>query len=50
MNLFGQKTEKAKRIPTDTFETIPYRGVYQNGIIEDYDGRYSKSYKIPEIN
>lgn len=41
---------KKKRVPTDTYETIPYRGVYQNGIIEDYDGHFSKSYLIPDVN
>ena len=32
------------------YETIPYRSVYQNGIIEDYNGRFSKMYKIPDVN
>lgn len=41
---------KIKRVPKDTYESIPYRGVYQNGIIEDYDGNFSKTYPIPEIN
>ena len=45
-----QKTSKVKKIPKDTYESIPYRGVYQNGIIEDYDGNFSKMYPIPEIN
>ena len=46
----AKNAKKQNRIPTDVYETIPYRGVYQNGIIEDYDGHFSKMYRIPEIN
>lgn len=48
-----QKQKKAKKnshIPKDTFESIPYRSVYPNGIIESYDGRFSRSYSIPQAN
>ena len=31
-------------------DTIPYLNVYKNGIIEVSEGRFSKSYKIPEVN
>lgn len=44
------KSAKSSRIPKDVYETIPYRGVYQNGIIEDYEGHFSRMYRIPEIN
>lgn len=44
------KKNVKKNIPTDVFETIPYRSVYKNGIIEDYDGMFSKTYMIPDVN
>ena len=44
------KNTKSNKVPTDTFETIPYHGVYQNGIIEDYNGRFSRTYQIPDVN
>lgn len=37
-------------IPKDVFETVPYKQVCPNGIIEDYDGHYSKSYRIGDTN
>lgn len=45
-----QKEKKKKRIPTTVMESIPYRSVYKNGIIEDYDGRFSKTYRLKNTN
>ena len=61
MGLFSKKqpTETAKpksftrnrqRIPKDVLDSIPYKSVYPNGIIEDYDGRFSKSYLLKDTN
>lgn len=38
------------RIPRNVLETIPYRSVYPNGVIEGLDGRFSKSWKIGNAN
>ena len=37
-------------IPQNVSDSIPYKGVYQNGIFELEDSRFSKSYKLPEMN
>lgn len=59
MGLFGSgkkdnkntsTTAKNTRIPKDVIESIPYRSIYRNGIIEDYDGRFSKSYRLQDTN
>lgn len=48
----NKKTSKKSKskIPTDVMESIPYRSVYPNGIIEDYNGRFSKSYRLMDTN
>ena len=38
------------RIPRNVLDSIPYRSIYPNGIIEDYDGRFSKTYRIKDAN
>ena len=38
------------RVPKDVAESIPYRSVYPNGIIEDYDNNFSKTYRIDDVN
>lgn len=45
-----KKIKRTKRIPKDVMDSIPFRGVTPSGIIEDYDGRYSKTYRIREAN
>lgn len=37
-------------VPKTAAESIPYLGVYKNGIIEVEKGRFSKSYIFPEMN
>lgn len=47
------KPEKKKenRVPRDVLESIPYKTTYPTlGIIEDYDGGFSKTYRIGEAN
>lgn len=47
------KKEKEKlldEIPKSVSQSIPYRGVYENGIIEVSVNKFSKTYKIPETN
>ena len=54
MGLFkkGNKTttQKGGRIPKNVMESIPYKWVNKNGIFEDYDGRFSKTYRILDTN
>lgn len=45
-----KKVSSNRRIPKDVHESIPYKSVYPNGIIEDYDGCFSKSYRIEDAN
>lgn len=46
-----KKQSANTRVPKDVIETIPYRSVYPAlGIIEDLDGRYSKSYRLQDAN
>lgn len=53
-NVFGKSADKKKstkiEIPKTVQKTIPYRAIYKNGIIEDCDGRYSKSYFLEDVN
>ena len=37
-------------IPKTVQQSIPYIRVYENGIIETEKGRYSKSYKLDDVN
>lgn len=50
-----QKNKKNKptsklSIPKTVQKTIPYKAIYRNGIIEDYDGKFSKSYFLEDVN
>lgn len=47
-----KKSNKANtRLPRDVQESIPYKTTYpKQGIIEDYDKCYSKTYKIEDCN
>ena len=45
-----KKTNANRRVPHDVYETIPYKSIYPNGIIEDYNGGFSKSYRIEDAN
>ena len=54
MGLFGEKKKKTKKAveakPTTAAESIPYLHVYEDGLIEVAEGRFSKSYILPDIN
>lgn len=54
--MFGNsKTKKAKNnktqhIPENLSQSIPYKQVYQNGVIEIRDGVFSRTYELPSAN
>lgn len=51
-SLFETKKKKKKKleIPKTVQKSIPYKAIYLNGIIEDNDGRFSKSYFLEDVN
>ena len=46
----GPKSNKIIRVPVTVQDSIPFKNVYANGIIEDYNGRFSKTYPIGSTN
>ena len=50
MSKNAKKTEILEEIPKTVSDSIPYVGVYKNGIIEVTTNRFSKSYVIPDVN
>lgn len=44
------KKSKSTTYPQTNAESIPYIGVYENGIFEIEEGVYSKTYKLPPLN
>ena len=54
-NAANTKSKQMKKSPlTDVPKTvqgsIPYLGVYENGIFQNDENTYSKVYKIPDMN
>lgn len=45
-----KKKKSGKVIPKTVQRSIPYKAIYQNGIIEDNDGRFSKMYFLEDAN
>lgn len=45
-----QKVAKIDKLPKDVKDSIPLRGFMRNGIIETYEGTFTKSYKIHDVN
>ena len=45
-----KKKDKNIHLPQTVSESIPYKYIYSNGIIEIENGKFSKSYKIPDVN
>ena len=45
-----KKPEILEEIPKNVSDSIPYRGVYKNGVIEVSTNRFSKSYRLPDTN
>lgn len=41
---------KIDRLPTNVRESVPFRGVLPNGIIESYAGTFTKSYRLKDVN
>lgn len=44
------KNQIKKKVPKTVQDTIPYTGVYKNGIIETTEGHFTKSYQLKDIN
>lgn len=42
--------KEAMNVPKTAQDSIPYMGVYENGIIQVKDNLFSKMYDVPEIN
>lgn len=52
-NFSNQKNKIKKKsggVPKTAQKTIPYKSIYKNGIIEDYNGNFSKSYFLEDVN
>lgn len=45
-----EKIQVLDEIPRSVSDSIPYRGVYKNGVIEVSPNKFSKSYKLPGAN
>ena len=45
-----KKKKQAPVVPQTVTDSIPYLHVFENGIIEISEGKYSKSYRIPAVN
>lgn len=59
MGLFSTNKNSTKKnskkpspldVPKTAQESIPYQGVYENGIIQVTDNVFSKAYRIPDMN
>ena len=46
----GKKKENPFEVPKTAHDSIPYQGVYENGIIQVSDNLFSKVYEIPDMN
>ena len=44
------KKDNPLNVPKTVQDTIPYLGVYENGIIQVSEENFSKVYKIPDMN
>lgn len=45
-----KKIAKIDRLPKTAADTIPFRGIMDNGIIETYPGTFTKTYKLDDVN
>lgn len=41
---------KIERIPDDVISSIPFKGVYPNGVIETRKGHFTRSYELEDVN
>lgn len=49
-NKKSEASNQNKSIPKSAADSIPYLNVYNNGVIEVSRGKFSKTYKLPEVN
>lgn len=45
-----QEKAKIESLPQNVRDSIPFRGITSNGIIETYYGTFTKSYKLRDVN
>lgn len=50
MQNFIKKIAKIDNLPKNVRESIPFRGIMPNGIIETYPGTFTKTYKLNDVN
>ena len=46
----NREIKQKKHIPKTVQKTIPYKAFYENGIIEDRSGRFSRTYRLVDVN
>ena len=49
-NKKNTKKKSPLEVPKTAQDSIPYMGVYENGIIQVDENSYSKAYVIPDMN
>ena len=47
---FIKKIAKIDNLPKNVRESIPFRGIMNDGIIETYPGTFTKTYKLDDVN
>lgn len=50
LNTVLDKVAKIDSLPKTVTDTIPFRGIMNDGIIETKQGVFTKSYKLPDVN
>ena len=45
-----RKKENPMQVPKSAQDSIPYQGVYENGIVQTGDTQFARIYNIPDIN
>lgn len=46
----GKQVKKKKNVPKTAQDSIPYKAIYADGIIESDEGKFSKTYPLEDIN
>lgn len=49
-SIFNKKKKSHEPVPVTSQQSIPYLGVYENGVIEVAEGYFSKSYLLEDVN
>ena len=47
---FMKKLAKINTLPKNVTDSIPFRGIMPNGVIETYEGTFTKSYKLQDVS